>query len=221
MKLMRKTMTRVILVDSHGLIHEAIRGLLEAVDDMVLVGIAATASAGLKLAHDVSPDVAVIEMSYTDPAGHTLVEQLIRYVPATHIVALSEDEERDCVQRALEIGAKAYVSKRSRGEQLLQAIRTAADGGIYIDPAVASAALTFRGVPTPLSVPAGSALTRRETDVVRLIALGYTAKEIGGKLGITVKSVATYKTRACHKLNLKRRPQLVRYAAVQGWIPQP
>jgi DNA-binding NarL/FixJ family response regulator len=116
------------------------------------------------------------------------------------------------------MGAKAYVSQRSHGERLAQAIRTAADGGIYIDPAVASAVLTSRGVPVSGTAAPTSALTSREAEVVRLIAFGYTEKEIGGQLGITVQSVATYKARACEKLGLKRRPQLVLYAMAQGWI---
>ena len=209
-----------MLVDGHGLIHDAVRALIDSVEDITLIGAASTTTAGFKLARDAKPDVAIIELSRADPSGHTLANRMIREIPATCIVALSEDGERECVRRALEMGVKAYVSKRSSGEQLLRAIRTAAEGGIYVDPAVASAVLTSRPAAMPGGAMLDSPLTWREAEVVRLIALGYTSKEIGGQLGITVQSVATYKARACDKLKLKRRPQLVRYAVARGWIPQ-
>jgi DNA-binding NarL/FixJ family response regulator len=217
---MRNTRTRVIIVDGHSLILDAVRCLLDATQDMILVGAATTPAQGYKLACEVEPDVAVVEMSQIYFEGYTLAQRIVREV-AANVVALSENEQRGCVQRALDIGVKAYVSKWSPSTQLIQAIRAAADGGVYIDPAVVAAFSARRSTSPSVEGKPGAALTRREADVVRLIALGYTAKEIGGLLGIAIKSVATYKARACQKLDLTSRPQLVQFALAQGWIPQP
>ena len=210
--------TTVILVDGHRLIHYAFRYLLGETDDLVFAGGAITREEGLKLARETVPDVAVIEISQASMDGLLLVQQIARDVPSTNIVALSAHEERHFVQKAFDFGAKAYVSKRSHGDRLLQAIRAAAEGGLYIDPVTTPAMLTRRGTAIPASAGAGPVLTARELEVVRLIAQGYIAKEIAGMLGIADKSVATYKARACKKLGLARRPELVRYAQAEGWL---
>jgi DNA-binding NarL/FixJ family response regulator len=206
----------VILVDGHRLIHYAFRFLLGETDDLIFAGSAITREEGLKLARETVPDVAVIEISQAIMDGLLLVQQITREIPSTNIVALSAHEERHFVQKAFDFGAKAYVSKRSHGDRLLQAIRAAAEGGLYIDPVTTPAMFTRRG--TASSASAGPTLTAREVEVVRLIAQGYIAKEIAGMLGIADKSVATYKARACKKLGLARRPELVRYAEAAGWL---
>jgi DNA-binding NarL/FixJ family response regulator len=208
----------VILVDGHRLIHYAFRFLLGETDELMFAGSAITREEGLKLARETVPDVAVIEISQAITDGLLLMQQITREVPSTNIVALSANEERHVVQKAFDFGAKAYVSKRSHGDRLLQAIRAAAEGGLYIDPVTTPAMLTRRGTAIPANAGAGPALTARELEVVRFIAQGYIAKEIAGMLGIADKSVATYKARACQKLGLTRRPELVRYAEAAGWF---
>jgi DNA-binding NarL/FixJ family response regulator len=208
----------VILVDGHRLIHYAFRFLLGETDELMFAGSAITREEGLKLARETVPDVAVIEISQAITDGLLLMQQITREVPSTNIVALSANEERHVVQKAFDFGAKAYVSKRSHGDRLLQAIRAAAEGGLYIDPVTTPAMLTRRGTAIPANAGAGPALTARELEVVRFIAQGYIAKEIAGMLGIADKSVATYKARACKKLGLTRRPELVRYAEAAGWL---
>jgi DNA-binding NarL/FixJ family response regulator len=208
----------VVLVDGHRLIHYAFRFLLGETDDLIFAGSAITREEGLKLARETVPDVAVIEISQAIMDGLLLVQQITREVPSTNIVALSAQDERHVVQKAFDVGAKAYVSKRSHGECLLQAIRAAAEGGLYIDPVIAPAMLPRRGAAISSSAGAGPTLTAREVEVVRLIAQGYIAKEIAGMLGIGDKSVATYKARACQKLGLTRRLELVRYAEAAGWL---
>jgi DNA-binding NarL/FixJ family response regulator len=207
----------VILVDGHRLIHYAFRFLLGETDELMFAGSAITREEGLKLARETVPDVAVIEISQAMD-GLLLMQQITRDVPSTNIVALSAQDERHVVQKAFDFGAKAYLSKRSHGDRLLQAIRAAAEGGLYIDPVIAPAMLPRRGAAISSSAGAGPTLTAREVEVVRLIAQGYIAKEIAGMLGIGDKSVATYKARACQKLGLTRRLELVRYAEAAGWL---
>ncbi|MGH7094377.1 MAG: response regulator [Stellaceae bacterium] len=217
----RKPPIRVVAIDDHGLVHEAVRALIEGREDMLLVGMETNGARGLKLATELSPDITVIDLALGDMSGLQVAQRLAKEVPLTAVVVLTMHEERAYVRKALEAGAKAYVSKRSHGDHLLQAIRAASEGGVYIDPTIAAQLLVARVGAAATGDPAeagGAPLTEREADVVRLIALGYTAKEIAGHLGVTAKSVETYKARACEKLDMKSRTQLVRYAASQGWI---
>jgi DNA-binding NarL/FixJ family response regulator len=150
-----------------------------------------------------------------------VAERLVKEAPFTAIIILTMHEERFYVKKALEVGAKGYISKRSHGDRLVEAIRAAAEGGVYIDPAIAAQLLVQNssGSKTGTALEGSrTELTEREADVVRFIALGYTAKEIAGRMGVTAKSVETYKARACGKLSTKSRAQLVSYAASQGWL---
>ena len=214
---------KVVVIDDHALVHDAISSLIDGRDDMILIAAETSATRGLRIIADAKPDVAVVDISLGDMNGLLLAERIANEVPQTNVVMLTMHDDRLYVQRALEVGAKGYVSKRSHGEYLLQAIVAAAAGGVYIDPAVAQRVLgcTARGASSKRGLTvdgSGSKLTEREESVVRLVSLGYTAKEIAGQLGVTMKSVETYKARACEKLGFKSRMQLVRYAATQGWL---
>lgn len=213
---------KVVTIDDHVIVQEAISSLIDGRDDMELVGSETTGSRGLCLVSEMKPDVAVIDISLPDMNGLILAQRIISENPTVNVVVLSMHDERSYVQRALELGVKAYISKRSQGEHLLQAISSAAEGGVYIDPAVAARLRGGNGKSVGVlgADGCGPNLTDREADVVRLIALGYTAKEIAAQLGVTAKSVETYKARACEKLDMKTRKQLVRYAATQGWLAQ-
>ena len=133
------------------------------------------------------------------------------------VLALSVHEDRAYVQQLLGIGAKGYLLKRSAAEELARAIRAIAGGGIYLDPAIAAKAVSYDQAPG--RPPAeGESLSPRETDVLRLIAHGHSNKEIGARLSISIKTVETYKARAAGKLALHTRADIVRHAAVQGWL---
>jgi DNA-binding NarL/FixJ family response regulator len=215
---------RVVVVDDHMLVHEAVGSLMRDRDDMVLVGSAITGVQATRLVGDLKPDVVVIDIALLDMNGLVLAQRITTENPAVNVVVLSMHEDRAYVRRALGVGVKAYVSKRSRGAHLLQAISVAAEGGVYIDPTIVPRLLGEKGASASGRVfcadDLGSNLTERESEVVRLVALGNTAKEIAGQLDVTVKSVETYKARACEKLNMKTRSQLVRFAAIQGWLTE-
>jgi DNA-binding NarL/FixJ family response regulator len=223
---MTQSKIKVVAIDDHALVHDAISSLTEDRDDVMLVASEASGARGLRAIGELTPDVAVIDISLADMSGLALVERIAKENPSTGVVVFSMYEDRAYVQRAFAAGARAYVSKRSHLEYLLQAIFAAAGGGVYVDPAIAPRLLGPSGSKELSSnilvgkYPACQ-LTQREEDVVRLTALGFTAKEIAGQLGITGKSVETYKARACEKLDMKTRTQLVRYAAAQGWLAQP
>jgi len=216
---------KVVVIDQHAIVLEAIAAAIGAQDDMTLVAAETSAGVGLSAIASAEPDVAVIAVQLSDMNGLVLAERVISDHPAIQVVILSTHEDRALVQQALKVGVKAYVSKRSPVAHLLQAIAAAAEGALYVDPLIGSKMLGSLSGDCSSSKPFDIAnscprLTKREADAVRLAALGYTAKEIAGQLGISVKSVETVKSRACEKLDLRTRPQLVRYAAAQGWLLQ-
>ena len=135
---------------------------------------------------------------------------------------MSSDEDRKHVQRALQFGVRGYVLKQSGVHRLLNAIRTVVARGTYLDPTIVQGS-TIAGLPVP-PTPGDTAqrvdpqLSEREAEVLRFIARGYTNKEIAGQLNVTIKTIETYKARALEKLDLKTRPQIVQYAASQGWL---
>jgi DNA-binding NarL/FixJ family response regulator len=213
---------RVMVVDHHPIFLDGARSLVESAQDLTLVGTAESAVEALNMAPEAAPDVIVLSTSLPDMNGFRTAQQLASNNPPRSVVLLSEIEDSPYVKRAFEAGIKAYVLKRSPGTRLLHAIRTAVSNGVYIDPAITAQLLTS---PTPGS-PNGNfrlawdarALTLREAEVIRLVACGYSTKEIGAQLHVSSKSIETYKVRACEKLELRTRAQIVRFAAANGWL---
>jgi DNA-binding NarL/FixJ family response regulator len=139
--------------------------------------------------------------------------------PDIRIVILTVHEDRAYLRQLLEAGVSAYLLKRSAAEELVRAIHAVAEGGLYLDPAIAGKLVSnaTRGTPSrPLGTPVE--LSERETEVLRLLAEGHTSKEISSRLSISVKTIETYKARAMEKLGFKTRVDVVRYAASRGWL---
>jgi DNA-binding NarL/FixJ family response regulator len=137
------------------------------------------------------------------------------------VLALSVHEDTGYLRRMLEAGAAGYVLKRAAAETLILAIRTVAENGVYLDPLIAGkAASSLVGRSIAVGELPEAELSERETDVLRLIAQGYSNKEIAAQLGLSVKTVETYKTRAMTKLKLDSRVAIVRYALQRGWLQE-
>jgi DNA-binding NarL/FixJ family response regulator len=216
---------RVMLVDEHPIFVGGLRQLIEEAGDLTIVGHENSGLRALKRAQELAPDVVVTGITLPELNGLVLTQRLVAALPALRVVILTAQSDRAYIQRALEAGARGYVLKRSPGGNLLHAIGAVATGGTYIDPALAGRllmpAVRLAGrPPLPAADPGVRSLTVRESEVVRLLALGHTNKEIAAQLSVTVKSVETYRARACGKLNLRARAQLVRYAATHGWLSE-
>jgi DNA-binding NarL/FixJ family response regulator len=137
--------------------------------------------------------------------------------PGVRIVALTMHESRGYLRELLSAGASGYVLKRSAANELVHAIRSVAQGGTYVDPSLAGKLTEHLTQPSPSGFRDGD-LSERELEVLRLIAHGYSNKEIAAQLGVSVKSVETYKTRAMEKLELGSRVDIVRYALHRNWL---
>jgi DNA-binding NarL/FixJ family response regulator len=211
---------RVVLADDHPIFLNGVRSLIQAEQDLELVGDASSGLAALKVIREKRPDVAVIDVSMPEMNGILLGRRLAEEMSSVRIVVLTLHEDRAYLKQALDAGISGYVLKRSAAETLVQAIRAVVIGGLYVDPAIASR--MFKAGPNragrqrnDVTVPE---LTDRETEVLRLIALGFTNKEIAHRLDLGIKSIETFKARGTEKLGLRSRAELVRYASVQGWL---
>jgi DNA-binding NarL/FixJ family response regulator len=210
---------RTFLVDNHPVVVAGARALIEAADDIVCVGEAYSGTDALAKIEEATPDVVVLEARLPDMDGLVLAKQLVAGGFRGHIVVMTLYESRSYVERALQVGAKGFVQKRSACLNLLFAIRTAMLGGLYFDPPTASEMLTPPDPERDDRISAGDfGLTEREQEVLRLIALGFCHKEIAYRVAVSVKSVETYKLRATQKLNLHSRAQIVQFAVTHGWM---
>ena len=218
---MSKTPIRVVVVDDHPVVVAGARALIEASDDIICVGDANTGVNALQLIEETDPDVVVLDVSLPDMDGLALAKQCVSQGCRAHIVMMTLYEDRTYAQQALQIGARGFVQKRSASQNLLLAIRTAMLGGLFLDPPTANEMATAPAVKPSAAVATsngGAELTKRELEVLRLVALGYSNKEIAWRAAVSVKSIETYKARATEKLNLHSRAQIVQYAVAHGWM---
>lgn len=210
---------RVFLADDHAVVREGLRALIDAQPDMHVVGEAENGRAAWLLAKGLDPDVVVMDVSMPEMSGAQATERLRAECPRVKVLALTVYEDRAYLRQMLEAGASGYVLKRVAMEELAQAVRTVAAGGSYIDPTLAGQVISSYLNQDSAAVKAAAAeLSEREAQVLRLIAWGYSNKEIGWKLNINVKTVDTYKLRLMEKLNLRSRTDIVRYALRKGWL---
>jgi DNA-binding NarL/FixJ family response regulator len=210
---------RVFLADDHAVVREGLKAMIVAQKDMEIVGEADDGPETLQKCKDLSPDIIVLDVSMPSLNGAKVTELLKLANPKVKVLALTVHDDKGYLKQLLAAGASGYVLKRAAGQELIHAIRTVAAGGIYLDPSLASKVLsTLVGKQSISQAFAGSDLSERESDVLRLIARGFTNKEIASQLGISVKTVETYKTRSMEKLGLKSRADIVRCALQQGWL---
>lgn len=210
---------KVALADDHPVVLAGVKALLEGVPDITVVGEATSGGAALELIEQTMPDIAVIDISMPEISGIELAKKAATLAPDVKLLALTVHEDRAYVQPIMKAGAKGYLLKRSAADELVRAIRAIADGGIYLDPAIAEKALSPR--PNDDDTPDRSAraeLSQREAEVLQYISQGLSNKEIGARLDISVKTVETHKARGIEKLGLRTRADIVRYGIARRWL---
>jgi DNA-binding NarL/FixJ family response regulator len=212
---------RILLADDHAIVRQGVKALIGTQPDMEVIGEADDGASALKMAAEFLPDVLVIDLSMPRLNGTQATEQIKQVCPDVKVLVLTVHEDRGYFRRLLEAGASGYALKQAPAEQLYKAIRIVAEGGIYLDPTLAGKVvgglLREDSIRKALQV---DNLSERETEVVRLIAKGYSNKEIAAQLAINAKTVETYKTRSLEKLGLRSRADLVRYALQRGWLQE-
>lgn len=211
---------RILLADDHVTMRQGLRLLIEASPGLTVVAEASDGEEAIRLATGCRPDVVVMDISMPGMNGLVATRKLKSLLPSVPIVTLTRHGDDAYLQELLRAGVSAYVLKQSAPVQLLQAIRAAAAGGQYLDsslmPRVTAGFLGRTG--RTRTHTAGAMLSEREAAVLRLIASGYSNKEIASQLALSVKTVEAHKANAMRKLDLSGRIDIVKYAILQGWL---
>jgi DNA-binding NarL/FixJ family response regulator len=210
----------VYLADDHPLVLDGIKALILADAGLELVGAARDGATALRQAIELRPDVVVLDLSMPGVNGIEVARQLLAACPQCRVLILTVQEDGAYLRQLLDLGVAGYVLKRSATDELRRAIHAVADGGIYLDPAIAARAIG-RGAAGAQVVPEAADLSPREVEVLRLTAIGHSNKSIANMLHIGVKSVDTYKARAMEKLGFRNRVEVVRFAVSKGWLNDP
>jgi DNA-binding NarL/FixJ family response regulator len=209
---------RVLLAEDHETVRQGLKLLIDGQSDMQVVGEAGNGRVAVEQAQALSPKVVVLDVSMPEMNGLAATRALAQKVPDAAVVALTRYGDDAYVQALLSAGASGYVLKQSTPGELLNAIRAAAEGKRYLDASLATrvaGAFMARFAPPHTQPPR---ITDREAEVLRLIAVGHSNKEIAASLNLSVKTVEVHKANAMRKLGLAGRIDIVRYALLQGWL---
>jgi len=217
---------RILLADDHAVLRAGMRALLDAEPDMIVVGEASEGHECVALAERLRPDVILLDINMPECNGLEALDVLVVRVPESRVLVLTMHDDAGYLRRVLASGGVGYVLKQAASEELLSAIRAVHEGGTYLHPAHTRLLVEQPGVGgRPEARDGGAArpepLSEREAQVFRLVALGYRNGEIADQLGLSVKTVETYKARLMQKLGLRSRAALVRYALDLGILEDP
>jgi two-component system response regulator NreC len=201
----------VVLADDHNVIRVGLRSMLEVESDLRVIGEAADSASASKLTRDRRPDVLVLDLQMpgAEPVGD--IRALRESTPATAIVVLTMQNDPRKARDLLRAGAAGYVLKQAAERKLTEAIRVAAAGGSYIDPELGGALAKLEADPL-------ETLSERELELLRLLALGHTNREIGERLFLSVRAIEVNRAKLLEKLGIASRPDLVRFAIAHGVI---
>lgn len=216
---MTPSRVRILMADDHPIVLAGMKALVVADPRLEVIGEARDGRSAIQLAKDLRPDVVVLDISMPGLNGIEVAGALRTEVPDARTVIVTMHEDQAYLRRLLDAGIAAYVLKRSAADELVRAIHAVVAGGLYLDPTIAGKLIGGTAGGRPKSHLGHSIdLSERELEVLRLVAEGYSSKEISPVLAISIKTVQTYKTRAMDKLGFKTRVEVVRYASSRGWL---
>jgi DNA-binding NarL/FixJ family response regulator len=210
---------RILLAEDHQTVREGVKLLVNAQPDMEVVGETDDGEAAIKEVERLKPDVLIMDISMPGLNGLKATKKLRAMSSNVKILTLSRHTDDGYLQQLLAAGANGYVLKQSAPTNLINAIREVANGNAYLDPTLTRKVIGgYADRSTSLRGENQKELTDRESEVLRLISLGYSNKEIGTSLDLSVKTIEVHKANAMRKLGIAGRIDIVRYAILQGWM---
>lgn len=211
---------RVLLADDHAVVRAGLRAVLSMAKDIEVVSEASSGREAIALAAHVHPDVVVMDVSMGEPNGLAATPELLAASPTSRVLILTMHGEEEYLTAALQAGASGYLVKSAATRELVDAVRAVARGDIYVQPAAARVlARRLRDAENGAEDRTRlDKLSERERDVLRLVAEGYSAPDIATRLGISSKTVDTYRHRIGEKLGVTGRPEYVRFALRTGLL---
>ena len=205
---------RVLVCDDHAVVRAGLSRLLECEPNLEVVGEAASADQAIEGSQAAQPDVVLLDVVMPGRSGIEALPEIRAAAPATKVLMLSMQDDPAYVRQAFAAGASGYVLKEAADKELVEAIHAVADGQRYVHPLLGARLAAAEPVTDHGTIP--DALSEREHQVLRLLALGHTNQEIAQKLFISVRTAETHRARIVQKLGLKTRAQIVRYAFATG-----
>lgn len=212
----------ILIIDDHPLFREGLKSIISRDDRFEVIGEAGNGREGLKMAKKLKPDIVVVDISLPDTSGIQLTRDIRNLLSETRIIIVSMHSKIDYIAEAFQAGATGYVVKESASDRLLQGLESVVQGEYFLDSSV-----SHQVVENLLKFPIRDAritdvdyasLTPREQEVMRLLAEGFSAKEIAEKLYISPKTVENHRSNIMNKLGLHSTMELIRYAAKLGLI---
>ena len=212
---------RILIADDHKVLRSGLRALFSAEDDLEVVAEAADGRETLRLAATCSPDLVLLDISMPGESGIDVARHLKEQYPGIAILFLTMHEDESLLQEALKAGAAGYVIKRADDREIVLAVRAASRGDLYIHPAMTRALLSSKekAVVPDRSLP--EPLTRREIEVLRLLARGCTNRQIAEAIGISIRTAEGHRANVMGKLGVTSRVELVTYAEQHGLLAEP
>jgi two-component system response regulator NreC len=212
---------RVMIADDHAILRAGLRMLVNAQADMEVVSEASDGEQAVQVARETRPDVALLDLTMPRVGGMKALQEMARDCREIRVLVLTMHDDPAYLRSALAAGASGYLLKRAVDAELIAAIRAVHRGGIFVDPRLAN--VLVQDVTAKRSTKAGSTgpakiLSRRELQVLRLVARGYTSAEIAKQIFVGVKTIETYRSRLAEKLGLRTRSDVIRFAVQMGLL---
>ncbi len=212
--------TRVLIADDHAVVRAGIRLLIDRQEDMEVIGEAGDGWQAVEQATSLRPDLVLLDVTMPGLNGLEVASELRRAVPDVRLLVLTMHDDEAYLRQFLQAGVSGYILKKAADTELVAAVRAVVRGETYIYPSL-TGVLVDRFLDKPeVTKERGShgKLTARETEILQLVAQGYTSQQIGDRLSITVNTVQTHRAHIMEKLELKGRAELVRYALARGLL---
>jgi len=210
---------RILIAEDHQTVREGIKLLVNNQPDMEVIGEAGDGDIAIKMAQELKPDLVLMDISMPSLNGLKATKRLRSMQPNIKIITLTRHTDDGYLQQLISAGSNGYVLKQSAPTELINAIRTIAAGNSYLDPSLTRKVMGgYVNRAASLRGDGKGELTDREAEVLRLIALGYSNKEIGAQLDLSVKTIEAHKANAMRKLGISSRIDIVRYAILQNWL---
>jgi len=210
---------KVLIAEDHDIVRAGLKLLISADPELEIAGETNNGRSAVRLARKLQPDVVLMDLAMPKGNGLDASRDISRNVPAAKVLVLSAYQDEELVQRVIEAGASGYMTKRSAADELLSAIRQVGQGKFYCSPSIAGRLKARQGRSTiGVVVSKPPSLTRREQEVLELIAQGQPNKQIAGNLGVSIKTVEKHRQAVMDKLGIHDIAGLTRYALEKGVI---